>query len=384
LYDSQTDRAQRLDSLNPDKICRRCKKGEQDADFDASQTPAAAKSSIRKEEGKKREARLELLKLGLVTQMLGLPGNFRETVKKVRSYWQIGDPPAERLPEPEEVLLPPVLSNPSNLSDLHAAWSHHPDLPPGPFTDKDSVVSNLTRQWWNDLGFALRLGGVPERYLEQPSPHAGFPATSTRMLPWLRFAAACVLCDVPPGQAEAFAEVGGVPSLSGDVEGESILGVISLREQQERFIAAAEIDAYDEFLQKKLWEHRSELPDDPDSAEHEVRQRYGDELRMVGEQAREHEEEWLKENPPQMYLIEYDPEKDTEEDVKRITDAIAAECGPKDKKGRHAEGNFRLVQFARLLKQGWSAERVAAEYGYKEETVKRYAREGRKACGGNI
>jgi hypothetical protein len=386
FYDPQTDRAQRLIASIPDDVCGRCRKAEQDADFTASQRPATVKASPKKEEGKTREARLELLKLELVTQMLGMLGDFRQEVKEVRSYWRIDDPPAERLPGSEEVLLPPVLSNPSNLSDLHAAWSHHPDLPPGPFTDEDSVVRKLTRQWRNDLRHTLRLGGVPERYLEEPSPHVGFPPSSTRMLPWLRFAAACVLFDVPPEQADAFVEVGGVPSLSGDVEGESILGVIGPREQRERDIAAAVREAYDAIFIEKLWTLRSEVGDDLGNAKREVLQRYGEELQKECEQAREHAEDWLDVNPPRMYLIEYDPEEDTEEDVKRITDAIDAECGlgPADKKGRHAEGKFRRVQFARLLKQGWSAERVAAEYGYQEETVKRYAREGRKACGGDI
>jgi hypothetical protein len=380
-YDPKTDKAQQLDGSNPDDVCRRCKKAEQDADFLASQEPTTAKSSPRKIKEKTREERLELLKLELVTQMLGKPGDFREAVKKVRSYWRIDDPPVERLPElEEENLVPPILKAPGDLSELRAAWSHHPDLPAGPPEDVHSVVRNLERQWQLDLSNALLLGGVPGRYLEKPSPHVGHPPTSTRMLPWLRFAAACVLCDVPPEQAEAFAEVGGVPSLSGDVEGESILGVIGPREQREHDIAAAVREAYDAKFIEKLWTLRSEVGDDLGNAMRKVPQRYGEELQKECEQAREHEEEWLEVNPPRKYLIEYDPKKDTEKDIKRITDAIDAELGlsPEGKKGRQAKGIFRRVQFARLLKRGWTVARVAREYGFKASTVEKYAGEGKK------
>jgi hypothetical protein len=384
-YDSKTGKSQQLDDSNPDDVCRRCRKAEQDADFHASQKPATVKRSPRKGKGKKREGRLEHLKLGLVTQMLARSGRFQEAITAVRSYWRIDDPPVERLPELEN-LLPPILMAPGDLSEMHAAWSHHPHLPPGPPTHEHSVVRNLERQWQNDLRYALLRGGVPERYLEGPSPHVGNPPTSTRMLPWLRFAAACVLCDVPPQQAEAFAEVGGVPSLRGDVEGESILGVIGPPEQRERDIAAAVQEAYDAKFIEKLWRLRSEVGDDLGKAKREVMKRFGEELQKECEQAREHMERWLEWNPPRKYLIEYDPDEDTEEDVKRITEAIDAEHGlsPEGKKGRQAEGDFRRVQFARLLKKGWTVERVATRYGYKTATVESYARKGKEAIEGDV
>jgi hypothetical protein len=318
-------------------------------------------------EGSPREASLKVLKRDLVAEVIGKPGKFGKAVEATRSYWRIDVPPIRRLPAPDEdVLLPPVLSGPSDLADLRAAWSHHPDLSAGPPEDVDWVVRQLEQQWQRDLNHALLLGGVPERYLEKPSPHVGYPPTSTRILSWLRFAAACVLCEVPPEQAEAFAEVGGVPSLIGDVDGESILGVIGPREQQERSIAAAVHEADDEFLQKKLWEHRSELPDDRGSVKREVRQRYGDELRKVDEQAREDEECWLELNPPRNYLIEFDPREDTLLDIGRTVGAVLAESGVNPSAhGDLSQGDLLYIMIARLLDEpGWTKDRVAAELGF--------------------
>jgi hypothetical protein len=147
------------------------------------------------------------------------------------------------------------------------------------------------------------------------------------MLPWLRFAAACVLCDVPPEQAVALAEVGGVPSLSGEVDGESILGVIDPLQQRERAIVAAERRASDEFVEKKLWEHRSDLPDDRDQAKREVGHRYWEELQREGDRVREREELYLRLNPLHKYLIEFDPREDTLLDIGRTVDAVFAESG---------------------------------------------------------
>jgi DNA-binding NarL/FixJ family response regulator len=84
--------------------------------------------------------------------------------------------------------------------------------------------------------------------------------------------------------------------------------------------------------------------------------------------------------------LEYDRRADTEDDLKQITDAIDADHGlsPEGKKGRLAKGNFRRVQFAVLLRRGWTAKRVARRYGYEQATVERYAREGERALGDNI
>jgi hypothetical protein len=133
--------------------------------------------------------------------------------------------------------------------------------------------------------------------LEGKPPYAGVPPTSTRLLPWLQFAAACVLCDVPPDQAEAFTEVGGVPSLRG-VAGGTIPGVIGPREQREREVAAAVKEAIDAKVMEKLWDGRAELADDLETAKGEVRRRFGEELRNAGDQARERAESWLDLNPP--------------------------------------------------------------------------------------
>jgi hypothetical protein len=247
--------------------------------------------------GKKREGRLAQVKLELVTEMLAKSGRFHEAVTALRADWRIDEPPVERVPESER-LLPPVLDPPSDQSDVRAAWSHHPHLGLGPAPDEHTVVvRNLERQWQNDLLHALLRGGVPGEYLEGKPPYAGVPPTSTRLLPWLQFAAACVLCDVPPDQAEAFTEVGGVPSLRG-VAGGTIPGVIGPREQREREVAAAVKEAIDAKVMEKLWDGRAELADDLETAKGEVRRRFGEELRNAGDQARERAESWLDLNPP--------------------------------------------------------------------------------------
>jgi len=326
-----------------------------------------------------------VLKRDLVAEVIGKPGGFGEAIREVRSHWGINAPSVQRLPAPDEdLLLPPVLSSPSDPSDLLAAWSHHPHLPAGPPEDVHSVVGNLGRKWRRDLSQATLLGGVSKRYLEEPSPHVGHPLTSTRILPWLRFAAACVLCDVPVLDVLQLAEVGDVPSLRRNLKGESVLGVISPREQRERDIPAAVHEAYDEFLQKKLWEHRSELPDDLGSAKREVRQRYGDELRKVGEQAREGEERWLELNPPRKYLIEFDPREDAPLDIDRTVGAVLAECGVNPAAhGDLAQGDLLKIMIARLLDEpGWTKDRVAAEFDLSVSTVESYAKTGKRILAG--
>jgi hypothetical protein len=213
------------------------------------------------------------------------------------------------------------------------------------------------------------------------SPHVGCPPTPTRLLPWLRFAAACVLCDVPVLEAPALAEVGGVPSLRGEIEGERLLGVVSPDQQRERAIAAAEREAYDSMVVKKLWElGKEQLGDDLGQAKLEVELRFAEELRAECERARVRAERLLELNPRRKYLIEFNPDEDRPADIEKTVDAVLAECGVAPKAhGTLPQGDLQYVMIARLLKDPeWSVDRVVATLGFSAATVMTYWKKGRR------
>jgi hypothetical protein len=372
----------KLAARSTDDLCGPCRERVRDAEIEAEANRTIKQVRVRSK-GSPREARLKLLKQELVAQLFGKRGDFGEAVKKVRLYWWIDHLPMQRLPGPnEDILRPPILSTPTHLANLYAGWSHHPHLPPGPPTHELSVVRNLERQWQNDLLHALLCGGVPETYLDGPSPHAGYPPTSTRRLPWLQFAAACVLCDVPVLEAPRLAEVGAVPSLRGDVDGETILGVIGPQEQRERVaeVEAAGQEAYDKTFVRRLWELRSELGDDLGKAKREVMKRFGEELQKERDLAREDMERWLELNPPRHYLIEFDPEVDMPADIEETINAVLEECGiDPQAHGNLPQGDLLYIMIARLLEEpDWTVDLVAREFDLKTSTVTTYRKKGKK------
>ncbi len=165
---------------------------------------------------------IQKLKRNLVAEMRGAPGRFREAVEEVRAYWRIDDPPVRLPPESEDILLPPELGKPGDLSALRVVWSNHPLLHPVSLgsrrrqgdvktwpTSQREIYRNLKRRWELDLRNALRRGGVPEEYLEDRAH------ISEDELPLYRFAAACVLYEPPDTALIAFANYGGAPPIKG-------------------------------------------------------------------------------------------------------------------------------------------------------------------------
>ena len=332
--------------------------------------------------GSPREKRLRLLKRELVAQVLGKPGPFGEAIKKVRFSWWIVEQSIDRLPGAEDDLpVPPALSTPRYPSDMHTAWAHHPDLPPGPPSDAHTVARNLERQWQNDLLYALRRGGVPERHVAGRPPYAGSPPASARLLSWLRFAAACVLCKVPVSKAPALVEVGGVPSLRRGIEGECMLGVVGPDEQEARAVARAEREAYDKLVADKLWQlGREELGDDLAQAKLEVELRFAEELQTECDRARRRAERLLELNPRRTYLIEFDPKKDRPADVNMTVAAVMKERGvTPEEHGNLPQGDLEPVMMARLLEDpDWSIDRVATVFGREISTATTYAKRGKR------
>jgi hypothetical protein len=249
------------------------------------------------------EARIKLLKDGLILQLVARRGEFFEAIEKVREYWQIDDPPAQLPPQSEDSLLPPSLDEPGDLSELHAMWTKHPLLRPLASgwrkhpdrlktwrSDWDTAYLNLKARWHLDLLYVLRRG-VPEKYLEERPPYVGSPPLSQPLLPWYRFAAACVLCNPPRNeQLPTFALYGGLPTPPGEGTAgeEPVLGVLTERQVLERVIEAEQQHMLTEMIAKRLWKHRSELSDlDYHQATLEVLRRFGPEMHQEMKRLRE-------------------------------------------------------------------------------------------------
>jgi hypothetical protein len=213
------------------------------------------------------EARLKLLKAELVLQLAVRRGKFWEAIEKVRAYWQIGDPQTQLPPESEDILLPPILDEPGDLSKLHSIWSSHPLLrplasgwsrDPGKLktwrSDWGTAYLNLKHRWQSDLVYVLQRG-IPEKYLEERPPYVGNPPLPQQQLPWYRFAAACVLYDPPRNEnLPTFALYGGLPTLPGvGFKGEEpLLGVLTERQLLEQVIEAEQQHALCEMVAKRL------------------------------------------------------------------------------------------------------------------------------------
>ncbi len=285
-----------------------------------------------------------MLKAELVLQLATRRGEFWDAIEKIRAYWQLDNPSAQLPPESEDILLPPVLVEPGDLSELHVMWSKHPLLrplssgwkrPPSNLktwrTDWDTACLNLRARWQSDLLYVLQ-HGVPERYLEERPPHVGNPPLSEPLLPWYRFAAVCVLYNPPRNEKlPMFALYGGLPMLPGEgTEGEEpILGVLTERQLIEQAVEAEQWHALSEMVAKRLWEHRSQLGNlDYHQANLEVLRRFGTEMHQELKQLREDREFEMKHNLPDRLYVEVDEGATVVERRKTVEAAAAHKKAP--------------------------------------------------------
>ncbi len=326
-------------------------------------------------------------------QLVARRGEFWEETEKIRTYWQIDHPPAQLPPESEDVLLPPLLDGQRDLSELHAMWSTHPLLrplasgwrrPPKKLktwrSDRDTACLNLKDRWYSDLLHILQYG-VPEKYLEDRPPHAGNPPLSRWLLPWYRFAAACVLYNPPRNEKlPVFALYGGLPKLLGGPKGEGpALGVLTERKLREWAIGAEEQRALDEMIAKRLWGLRLQLGDlDYHQATIEVLRRCGAELVQELKRLREEREFDMELSLPDRYYVELD-EGATIEERRKTIEAIAGYQKGRPSVGRRRRDRITAVTVAILKDEhGWTQKEIADLYGWKDETlVSKYAKDGR-------
>ncbi len=312
-------------------ICDKCEAEEAYASFDgARQRPAVEYRTVQAGEYPLK-ARLRVLKRNLVAQMLGVPGGFREEPYEVRAWWRMDDPPTQLPPPCQEAYYPdpPGLDEQTDLEELYEMWSHHPHLPPITWgsrrrpseletwpTDRRTAYDNLVLRWELDLRRLLFIGGVPE---EQ-----AYSKDWRIQLPWLRFAAACVLYHPPVEKAPVFAEYSGLPPLPGEEsEEEPLLGVQTERQRREAQKYARVHAATEEFILKEMWEDRRDLPDDHSKARFAIMSRHFVDLMELQDRVLEQFEQDMEINPPPRdYYIKFSPAEDRDKDLLRKIKAI--------------------------------------------------------------
>jgi hypothetical protein len=236
---------------------------------------------------------------------------------------------------------------------------------------------NQTRSWESDLcDLLLRTVRSPEA---KSPPYTGTLSPPKRLLPWLRFAAACALYDPPPEKAPAFADYGGLPLLPGEeTQDEPIPGVLTereLREGETDFMVQIAID-YEIF--EKVWALRSTLGElDFQAAISAVRNRYQRKLEARQDLLKRHwhGREVGLDSP--LYYVPFDPVEDTKKDVDRLVKAINEKVGPAQKAGRKPQDDLLPVLCAVLLEEpGWSPELLASQLELSAKRVGELAREG--------
>ena len=382
LYDAGSGRSQKLGQYHESDICDQCRRAMADEDLEAYQSiPSVIYEPVRHKDNP-RKARLVVLKRNFVAQLLARGGAFWELIKYVRSRWQLDPVPTQLPPDSEDILRPPhtpaqhplrplAFILPLNRPTAHVVIpGDQEQYTPWPY-DRGS--------WESDL-CALLLHSVPERYLGAKSPpYTGSPCPPQRLLPWLRFTAACVLYDPPPEKAPAFADYGGLPLLPGDEAGdEPVPGVLIERELREGEIGLRVQNAIDTEISEKAWELHSKLGERHfQGAISRVRSRYQGEL--------EGRQGWLKgqwyerevEFDPPRYYVPFDAIEDTRKDLGRVLNAINEKVGPAQKAGRKPQDDLLPVMCAVLLeKPGWSPELLADQLGMSAKRVRELAKEG--------
>jgi hypothetical protein len=386
LYDPESGQSQKLGRYHNGEICNQYLKADTDADFEASRRRLAKYPRLQHLRAGPQKKRLVALKRELVAQLLGKPGTFRERVGKVHEYWQIVESPARLPPESEDVLLPPNIEQAEDLAGLHAAAANHPLLSPPTAMlpspdDIDSVRSNLILRWQLDLRHILFAAEEFQKHLEEEpcGPFVSHPLGGTVIpqehLPWYRFVSACVRYDVPPEEAPAFADYGGLPGQSA----EPTLMVRSDRELREREMERWIWEQQEKFILEKIFEKHSL---NYYSEMREVMNRFYAEIEEeIPKQIREEFELDMEHNPPRHYRIEFIPGKHTDTDLKNAREEIDERAGVETRRGNKAEtprDNLLPVWCAALQARGWSLYSICESVDRSMRTVEDEVKEGRR------
>ncbi len=391
-YDPKTGKAEKLSIYNRDNVCNHCQKADRDEEFHAHQRGFAGKYEYLRYKGNPHKARLMALKRRCVAQMLGKPGDFREAVEEVRARWRV-DAPAELPPDAEGILYPPGL----RYVQFHAKDREilYPPCGEDPRAECEAGCTacvNRRRLWQNDLMWIL-LHGVSDKHLKSWVPsvdasgdaHADYPPVPRQLIPWYKFAAACVLFDVPrTEEAARFADYGGLPTpTKSENEEEPTIRVLSPSEVRNRELVRLEQGALDEFVSRKMWELRSELGElDYDQARHEALRRYLSEAEGECDRTRwEYELRKEIDRDPASYYVEFVPGEHRDQDVLnalktiRRKEGVEGDAGPKPGEPRD---DLLPVLCAVLLEQGYRSELLGDWLQRSMKTAEDLGRRGQR------
>jgi hypothetical protein len=296
----------KLRPSNKADVCEQCRRAGLNANLGAHQRDLPVKWEPVNHTKNSYEGRLRVVKQDVVAEMRGAPGGVRSAVEEVRDRHGTDNPPETLPPESDDILYPESVGEAPESIEEYTAWL------------------NDRRRWQSDLLWVL-LRGVPEEYLgEKSAPFVVSPPVPARRLPWLRFASALVLCDVPVEEAPVFADYGGLPTFPQRGE-EAVLDVYTERELRDRAIVAEQRQAWDEMVFDKMWESKDELVGlSAREARNKVLRLFGAEMEKELEQLREAREEELECDPTLPYYIRYDPKQHSYLDLTDTARAIRA------------------------------------------------------------
>jgi hypothetical protein len=323
------------------------------------------------------------LKRNLVAQLLARRGDFWEAIKDVRVRWQLGPVPTQLPPDSEDILYP--RETPARQLPRFPAFILPLNHPKANIVSPDNQNQrtawlNLIGSWESDL-CDLLLHTVPSPEAKSP-PYTGTLSPPKRLLPWLRFAAACALYDPPPEKAPTFAAYGRLPLLPDEeTQDEPIASVLTDRELREGETELMVQIAIDYEISEKVWELRSKLGElDFQGAIGTVRSRYQRELEAMQDLLKGHWYEREVEFDSPLYYVPFDPVEDTRKDFARAVNVIQEKEGLAQKAGRKPQDDLLPVMCAVLLeKPGWSPELLASQLGLSAKRVRELAKEGREA-----
>jgi hypothetical protein len=285
---------------NDSDVCEPCRKAKAAADVKDYQRGLSGKYPRVKYQEAPIGARLLHWKRSWVAQMLDRRGRVWESIQKLRADWQIDVVAARLPPEQADILLPG--GRPEDYLqpyELRSEDTHFVDW------------YNLKRKWESDLHSLLLAGGLPEELLEKRPPYVGRPPIPKHCLPWYRFAAACMLYDVPRSeQAVKFADYGGLPAVqTGAAVEEPTLPVLSSEQLQEQRVDRRVADTQEAMISREMRELRSELGGlDYDAAKCEVVSRLWAALEETERTLRESHRLRAEHDPePPFYYIRFVP-----------------------------------------------------------------------------
>jgi hypothetical protein len=210
----------------------------------------------------------------------------------------------------------------------------------------------------------------------------GGPPIPEKLLPWYRFAAVCVLYNVPTKLEEAvkFADYGGLPTVPTTAEEEQpVLRMWSGRELEEQRMRGAVWIAQDEFVAEKAWELHSEFAGlNRRAAELAVWSRFHAQLEEIEKWVSREYKLTMEYDPPRQYQIEFIPEEHTDDDIKNTVRAIRHQAEATAPQGRKPHDNLLRVLCEIELQNGRPIEVLAAMIGITSMRVKQLAAEGRE------